>query len=111
MLKFLHEDWFRGVLYTVLAIGTAALIFAAWQYISAAQQLQNNIAQQLQSETGITLESVDEARGLMAADLERRDLAQQQFQAMMTGGAGLVIISLGWLTLNYLRQRTVRTKG
>jgi hypothetical protein len=112
VLKFVNEEWFRGVLYALVGLGILALLFATWQYINAAQQLQANIAQQIhENESEISPQTTTEARGLVAADMERRTLINQQFQAMMIGGAGLILIALGWIIMNFTgkRQRSIPT--
>lgn len=105
MLKFVNEEWFRGVLYAVVGLGILAFLLAVWQYGSAAQQLQSNLAQQLRdSGTEINPQTTQQARGIVAADLERRALIGQQYQAMMIGGSGLILIALGWIGMNIRRR-------
>ena len=94
-------EWLRGVLFALIALGLLLSLFAAWRYISAERELQGNLAQVIRSgQLNVSPQTGNEAQGLVGADIARRDLLAQQFNAMMFGDGGLVLLSLGWLGLN-----------
>jgi hypothetical protein len=102
----LEQEWLRGVIFTVIAAGVLALGVAVWQYFDADRQLQDNIAHQVRASGGeVSPQTQAEAQGLVAADIARRELVNQQYTAMMIGGGGLVAIALGWILLDLRRSR------
>jgi hypothetical protein len=102
----LEQEWLRGVMYTVIAAGVLALGVAVWHYFDAERQLQDNIAHQVRAAgEEVSPETQAEAQGLMAADIARRQLVNQQYNAMMLGGGGLVAIAIGWIVLDLRRSR------
>ncbi len=97
-------EWLRGVLFALIAPGLLLSLFAAWRYISAERELQGNLAQVIRSgQLNVSPQTGNEAQGLVGADIARRNLLARQFNAMMFGGGGLVLLSLGWLGLNLAR--------
>ncbi|MDE2821512.1 MAG: hypothetical protein OXI40_17410, partial [Chloroflexota bacterium] len=61
---------------------------------------------QIHEEGGeVAIESKNQARGLMASDIERRRLLADQRNMMVVGGAGLALIGLGWFLGDILRGR------
>ena len=104
MRNLLGAEWLRGVLFTLVALGLLLALIAAWRYVSADRELEGNLAQVIRSsQPDVNPQTVNEAQGLVGADIARRDLLAQQFNAMMLGGGGLVLFSLGWLGLNLAR--------
>ena len=92
------------MLFALVALGLFLALFAAWRYIGADRELQDNLAQVIRSgQLDINAATANEAQGLVGADIARSELLAQQFKAMMTGGGGLVLLSLGWLGLNLAR--------
>ena len=109
MRHLLGAEWLRGVLFALIALGLLLVLFAAWRYLSADHELQDNLAQVIRSgQLDISAETANEAQGMVGADVARRDLLARQFNAMMLGGGGLVLLSMGWLGLNL--ARTLRNR-
>ena len=104
MRHLLGAEWLRGVLFTLVAPGLLLALLAAWRFVSADRELEGNLAQVIRSsQLNVSPQTVNDAQGLVGADIARRDLLAQQFNAMMPGGGGLVLLSLGWLGLNLAR--------
>lgn len=97
----------RAVLLTLMALGLLLLLSALWRYFSAAHELQGNLAHIVRSGQ-LTPAAGSQTRALLAADIARRALLAQQFHALMAAGAGLVLLSLGWLGVNLARLRHQR---
>lgn len=109
MRELLEADWLRAVFLAPVVTGALLLALAAWSYGSAERELQGNLAHALAGvELNVSPGAISEAQGLVASDMARRDLLQQQNVALMAGGGGLVLIAAGWLGVNfsrYLRNR------
>ena len=104
MRHLLGAEWLRGVLFALVAPGLLLALFEAWRFVSADRELEGNLAQVIRSsQLNVSPQTVNDAQGLVGADIARRDLLAQQFNAMMPGGGGLVLLSLGWLGLNLAR--------
>ena len=104
MRNLLGAEWLRGVLFALVALGLLMALLAAWRYVSADRELEGNLAQVIRSsQLNVSPQTVNDAQGLVGADIARRDLLAQQFNALMLGGGGLVLLSLGWLGLNLAR--------
>ena len=104
MRNLLGAEWLRGVLFALVAPGLLLALLAAWRYVSADRELEGNLAQVIRSsQLNVSPQTVNDAQGLVGADIARRDLLAQQFNAMMPGGGGLVLLSLGWPGLNLAR--------
>jgi hypothetical protein len=105
-----EQDWLKGVLYTVIAIGTLALALGAWQFVAAEIGLRNNNAYQLRDEE-ITIETPTQQTLLFQSDVERRGLEAQRWSAIITGGAGLAVMAFGWMLLNVANDVRSRREG
>ena len=109
MRQLLETDWLRAVFLALVGTGALLLALAAWSYSSAGQELQGNLAHAIAGrELKVSPETISEAQGLVGSDMARRDLLRQQNVALMAGGGGLVLLSAGWLGINfsrYLRNR------
>lgn len=109
MSKLVQTEWVRGVCFALILPGAILMLFAAWQYIGADRELQTNLAEVIRSgQLNVNPQSSSEAQGLVGADVARSALLARLYNALMAGGGGLVLLSLGWLGLNltrYLRNR------
>lgn len=110
-----NADWLRGVFTALVVVGLLTAGYAAWRYLDADRELQGNVAQIiLGRQQAVSPGSSREVQGLVGADVARRELLAQQYEVLMLGGGGLVILSLGWLGLNltpYLRSRRAAHSG
>ena len=97
MQSILNTHLAERIIFALLVIGILLTAYAVIGVIDTSTKLSNNPAQQFR-ETGEQLEiqSTAEGRGLMAADLERRDLSRQRGEFIALGGAGLVVLGLAW---------------
>jgi hypothetical protein len=104
--RLVNAEWMKPALYALLIIGIAALVFGVFRFLEATVNMQNNLAYQIQaSDQEIDPQSEGEAMQLMSADLERRALDRQRDQALIVAGAGLALISLGWLGNDFVSIR------
>jgi hypothetical protein len=110
MLKIFNREKLRPFLLALMIIGVLALALAAYRYLDAWTQLQNNQAYQFEV-NGQTAspESEAMAQSLIAAGMEYRRLNLQRNEALMIGGSGLVLLALGWLGSDLLSGK--RRKG
>jgi len=104
-----EQDWLRGALYTVMAIGVAATALGAWQFVAAEMGLRNNSAYQVRNEE-ITIETPTQQTLLFQSDLERRELQADRWSAIIVGGAGIALLSFGWMLLNVTNDVQSRLK-
>ena len=94
------------LLFTAIVVGLLLAAYGGVRYMDILNQLAANPAAQIRQEGGeVALESKSEAHGLMAADIERRRLINEQREAMIAGGVGLALLGLGWLGYDLLRLR------
>ncbi|MDE2857026.1 MAG: hypothetical protein OXN94_04165 [Chloroflexota bacterium] len=94
------------LLFTAIVLGILMAVAGGWTYFDLANQLSSNQAAQIHEEGGeVAIESKNQARGLMASDIERRRLMADQRNMMVVGGAGLALIGLGWFLGDILRGR------
>lgn len=92
---------FSGIIVGVLLAGYGAL-----RYIDLSNQLAGNMAAQIHESGGeVKLESKGQAQGLMASDIQRRRLVEDQFNMMVVGGLGLALLGLGWLCSDIIGGR------
>lgn len=106
MSKILNQEFIERLLFTVIVIGILGTLVGAVRYFDLSNQIANNTAAQVREEGGeVTLETKNEARGLMAADLELRRLIRDRQNMMVVGGGGLALIGLGWLASDIMRGR------
>lgn len=106
MRKFLTAELFERLLFTAIAVGVLMAAVGGLRYIELSGRLSANEAVQIrQSGEEVTVENNSQARGLVAADLERRRLTEERFNMMVVGGAGLALIGFGWLAMDIRRGR------
>lgn len=106
MLKLLNSELFERLLFTLIVVGILMTLFGAFKFIDISNQLATNEAAQIKrSGDEINPATTTEARGLVASDLERRDLVQERFNMMVVGGVGLAFIGAGWIISDILRSR------
>ncbi len=106
MRQHIHADWVRGAIIAFILIGIVLVVLGVVQFVSTSIALDNNLAYQVRTgEQPATAGSNTEARGLVASDLERRDLVQERYNALIMGGAGLILLSIGWIGFDVARNR------
>ena len=96
-MAFLKSQWMERVLFTIVIAGVLLTLYGGFRVIDTSIKLSNNIAQQ-QHNSGETLDiqSTAEGRGMMAADLERRELLKVRGQMIFLAGIGIVLLGIGW---------------
>ncbi len=110
-MKHLNETNLKAFTLAIILVGIGLALFGLYQYIDASQRLSTNVAQQVHdSGEDISALSNDDARSLMASDLERRDLLAQQNRALIMLGAGMALGALGWLCHDFLRSQLEKKK-
>ena len=106
MRNFLTAEFIERLLFTAIVVGILMVLAGAARYVDLSGQLAANEAVQIhQSGEEVTVETNSQARGLVAADLERRRLTEERFNMMVVGGGGLALIGLGWLAADIMRGR------
>jgi hypothetical protein len=101
-----RRDTIRIMLMALILIGLLLAVIGVIQFVDAALRLQNNAAYQASiGGDPLSLGSREQAQGLIAAGMEYRRLLAQRNNALIFGGAGLVVGALGWLAYDYLRSR------
>lgn len=106
MRKLLTAELFERLLFTAIAVGVLMAAVGGLRYIELSGRLSANESVRIrQSGEEVTVETNSQARGLVAADLERRQLEEERFNMMTLGGFGLALIGLGWLAADITRGR------
>ena len=115
MGQLANADWLRGLFTALVVVGLSLAAYSAWHYLDADRELQGNVAQVILSrQQAVSPGSSGEVQGLVGADVAKRELLSQQYDVLMLGGGGLVILSLGWLGLNltsFLCSRRAAHRG
>ncbi len=110
-MKHLNETNLKAFALAIILVGIGLALVGLYQYIDASQRLSTNVAQRVHdSGEDISALSNDDARSLMASDLERRDLLAQQNRALIVLGVGLALGALGWLANDFLRSQLAKKK-
>lgn len=98
MSKFLEHEWVRAGVMALAIIGAVLLLIGLAYFIDSTQRLNSNLAYQLQtSGQPVNPQSETEAQGLIAADIQKRDLLQRRSMAVACIGGGLALLTAGWL--------------
>jgi hypothetical protein len=106
MKKILNSEQIKAFTLAVILVGFGLAMFGAYRYLDAALQLNNNIAQQIQTAgEDISNLSNGEAQLLMSADIQRRELLQQQNYSLIFAGVGLALVAAAWLAGDFLAAR------
>lgn len=106
MRNCLRAERIEGLFFTAIGVGIVMVLAGALRYVDLSGQLAANEAARIhQSGEEALVETNRQARGLVAADLERRRLTEERFNMMIVGGAGLALIGLGWLAADIMRGR------
>lgn len=97
-MAFLTSSWMERVLFSLVVIGILLTLYGVVRVVDTSIKLNNNIAQQLHdSGEELDIQSTAEGRGIMMADLDRRQLIKMRGQMIMLAGIGVAILGLGWL--------------
>ncbi len=106
MRQKLNSEQLRSFMLALMLIGVAALLFGAYRFVDAATRIQNNPAFLMQS-SGQTVSPQDAgtAESLIAAGMEYRRLVGQRNEALIIGGAGVILLAVGWLGSDVLKSR------
>ncbi|MDQ7035652.1 MAG: hypothetical protein Q9P01_12700 [Anaerolineae bacterium] len=106
MMNFFQSQLFERIMFTLVVVGLLLGIYSAYKVITISLTLNNNIAQQIRdSGEELEIQSTAEGRGLVAADIERRELVKERAQMTIAGGIGLALLGIGWLGYDFLNHR------
>lgn len=102
----MNKDWYRALLLTPLIIGSLCVVVGIVWYAIVSNQIDRNFAYQIRSQSQqIDPQSQTEALGLVRAGEELRELDHNRSLATIVGGAGLILIAVGWLSRDIVRSR------
>lgn len=106
MRNLIYAGLLDRMLFTAILLGILLAGGGAIRYFMLGGELSGNLAAQIHEEGGeVEIASKGQAQGLMASDIERRRLLAEQFNMMIIGGVGLVLLGLGWLGHDLLGSR------
>lgn len=106
MRGLLASELIERLLFTAIVVGILLAAGGGIRYVMLANQLSGNMAAQIHDDGGeVEIESKSKAQGLMASDIERRRLVEQQYNMMIVAGLGLALLGLGWLGTDWIRGR------
>lgn len=106
MNRLVRQEWFRTLFLVLLILGVVLLGFAVVRYLTLSYSIGQNIAYQIHSQGGqADPQTINEAQGLMAADLDLREMLHQQNLALIIGGVGLILLGAGWLGRDLVMSR------
>ena len=112
MRGLLNSELVERLLFTAIVAGIFMVAGAGFRYLDLSNQLTGNMAAKIHESGGeVELESKSEAHGLMAADIQRRRIASEQYNMMIIGGLGLALLGLGWLGYDIMRGRRRKAKS
>jgi uncharacterized membrane protein YidH (DUF202 family) len=104
--RFVHQEWFRSLALAIVIIGVALSLFSAARYADLSFRIAGNASFQVRQAGGqAALQTETDARMLMSADLQLRELESDRNTALIAGGIGLVILAVGWLGYDMSRAR------
>ncbi len=105
MIDYMKQDGIRTVLVVLLVLGVLATGFGIFRIVTTSIEIENNPAHQIKmNEETVDPQSTAEGRGLVMADLERRELLQTRSESMVMAGVGLVLIAVGWMGMDFYRS-------
>ena len=106
MRGLLDSELIERLLFTAIVVGVLLAAGGAIRYVMIQNELSTNMAARIHGEGGeVDIESKSQAQGLMASDIERRRLVEQQYNMMIVAGLGLALLGLGWLGTDWIRGR------
>lgn len=107
----MNKDWYRAVLLTPFIVGILLLAGGLVWYAILSNQITRNVAYQIRTQNQeIDPQSQTEALGLIRAGEDLRALDHNRDIATIVGGAGLILIAVGWLSRDFVRARAKRDK-
>lgn len=106
MTKILNSEFLERMIFTAIVIGILMTLVGAGRFFYISNQISGNAAAQIHaSGEEIAPQTNSEVQGLVAADMELRDLVKDRFNMMTVGGVGLGLIGVGWIVMDILRSR------
>lgn len=106
MRGLFDSELIERLLFTAIVVGILLAAGGAIRYVMIQNELSTNMAARIHDEGGeVEIESKSQAQGLMASDIERRRLVEQQYNMMIVAGLGLALLGLGWLGTDWIRGR------
>lgn len=104
--RYMNKDWYRALLLTPFIVGVLCIVFGIVWYGIVSNQIDRNFAYQIRSQSQqVDPQSQTEAIGLIRAGEELRELDHNRSIATIVGGAGLMLVAVGWLARDFMRGR------
>lgn len=98
MKHILQSETARALLLALILIGVGLAVFGGVQYARLTLAINDNVAYQINARgEQIDPQSMTEGQLLMAASMALRELDAERDRALIAGGAGLMLIAVGWL--------------
>jgi hypothetical protein len=106
MRSKMTSEQLRPFMLAFIIVGVVALLFGGYRFIDAVIQIQNNQSFQVQqSGQEVAPQSAGEAQGLFASGVQYHALVGQRNESLVIAGAGLIMLSIGWLGNDAIRSR------
>ncbi len=96
----------KPVVISLLLLGILALVLGVGWFAQTSLARENNAAYKAkQAQAAVAVPDESAAYALMSADMELRDIERNRYFAVILIGAGVILISAGWLGNDMLRPR------
>jgi hypothetical protein len=106
MGKIWDKESVKSLMLALILVGVALTIISIVGYIRNTYEIGQNLAYQIQSQNQtIDPQTPTEGQMLMAADMQLRDLVRDRNTMLILGGAGLILIAVGWIGRDLVRGR------
>lgn len=106
MRKPINLEQLKPFAMALIIIGVLALFFGVYRFVNAALLIQDNPAFKAQSNNQtVAPQSQEEAQILVSAGMQYRQLVGERNDALIIGGAGLILLALGWLGNDFIKSR------
>ena len=107
-MSFFTSQLFERILTVTVVAGILIGLYAIVNVIDINNKLSNNEAQQFREsgeELDVQTTTDAQARGLVAADIERRRLITERGEMYVAGGISLILIGISWFGYDLMRGR------
>ncbi len=107
-MSFFTSRLFERILTVMVVAGVLIGLYAIFNVININNQLSNNEAHRFRQsgqELDVQATTDAQARGLVAADIERRRLVKARGEMHVAGGISLILIGMSWFGYDLMRGR------